>query len=111
MALESWYHLDALEGREQETEAIAAECLAAGEPLFASYARVYRARLMVDAGNRNEAAIYLGRFMADITDWDLGQVSVGQPVRMVFRVRGRDAQRGMVRYFWKAAPLAGTGEH
>ncbi len=52
-----------------------------------------------------------GRFMADITDWDLGQVSVGQPVRMVFRVRGRDAQRGMVRYFWKAAPLAGTGEH
>lgn len=52
-----------------------------------------------------------GRFVADITDWDLGKVEVGQPVRMVFRVRGRDAQRGMVRYFWKAAPLAGTGEH
>lgn len=52
-----------------------------------------------------------GRFVADITDWDLGQVHVGQPVRMVFRVRGRDEQRGMVRYFWKAAPLAGAGEH
>ena len=51
-----------------------------------------------------------GRFMADITDWDLGQVSVGQPVRMVFRVRGRDAQRGMIRYFWKAAPLATAKE-
>ncbi len=52
-----------------------------------------------------------GRFVADITDWDLGQVEVGQPVRMVFRVRGRDAQRGMVRYFWKAAPLSGAGEN
>ena len=48
--------------------------------------------------------------MADITDWDLGQVSVGQPVRMVFRVRGRDPQRGMIRYFWKAAPLATAKE-
>ncbi|MEW6167181.1 MAG: 3-oxoacyl-[acyl-carrier-protein] synthase III C-terminal domain-containing protein [Pseudomonadota bacterium] len=51
-----------------------------------------------------------GRFMADITDWDFGQVSVGQPVRMVFRVRGRDPQRGMIRYFWKAAPLATVKE-
>lgn len=51
-----------------------------------------------------------GRFMADITDWDAGQVSVGQPVRMVFRVRGRDPERGMIRYFWKAAPLAAAGE-
>ena len=51
-----------------------------------------------------------GRFVADITDWDAGQVAVGQPVRMVFRVRGRDEQRGMIRYFWKAAPLAVTGE-
>lgn len=47
-----------------------------------------------------------GRFMADITDWDVGKVDVGEPVRMVFRVRGRDPQRGMIRYFWKAAPLA-----
>jgi 3-hydroxy-3-methylglutaryl CoA synthase len=51
-----------------------------------------------------------GRFMADITDWDLGQVAVGQAVRMVFRVRGRDPQRGMIRYFWKAAPLAAARE-
>ncbi len=51
-----------------------------------------------------------GRFVADITDWDLGKVEVGQAVRMVFRIRGHDAQRGMVRYFWKAAPMASTGE-
>ncbi len=51
-----------------------------------------------------------GRFVADITDWDMGKVEIGQPVRMVFRVRGRDPQRGMIRYFWKAAPIAGAGE-
>lgn len=50
-----------------------------------------------------------GRFVADITDWDQGQVQVGQRVRMVFRIHGRDEQRGMVRYFWKAAPLAANG--
>ena len=66
LVLESWYNLDLLEGREAETDAIAAECLAAGEPLFASFARVYRARQMVDDGNRNEAAIFLNRHMADI---------------------------------------------
>lgn len=66
MALESWYHLDALEGREKETEAIASGCLAADEPLFASFARINRARQMVDEGKRNEAAIYLNGFMAEI---------------------------------------------
>ena len=66
MALESWYHLDALEGRARETDAIAEECMAAGEPLFANYARIYRARLMVDEGERNEAAIYLSGHMQDI---------------------------------------------
>ena len=45
-----------------------------------------------------------GRLMADFTDVDVGKVGVGMPMRMVFRVRERDTQRGFVRYFWKAAP-------
>lgn len=47
-----------------------------------------------------------GRFMADFTDYDVGGVKVGMPVRMVFRIKGFDEARGMVRYFWKAAPAA-----
>ena len=45
-----------------------------------------------------------GRLMADFTDVDRGGVEVGMNMRMVFRVKERDAQRGFVRYFWKAAP-------
>ncbi len=51
-----------------------------------------------------------GRFMADFTDCDVGGVAVGMPVRMVFRIRGVDEARGMVRYFWKAAPVKGPNE-
>ena len=42
--------------------------------------------------------------MADFTDVDRGAVEVGMDMRMVFRIKERDAQRGFVRYFWKAAP-------
>jgi len=45
-----------------------------------------------------------GRLMADLTDVDVGQVDVGMPLRMVFRVRERDGDRGFTKYFWKAAP-------
>lgn len=45
-----------------------------------------------------------GRMMADFTDIDPQTLEVGLPVRMVFRVKDFDAQRGFVRYFWKAAP-------
>ncbi len=45
-----------------------------------------------------------GRLMADMTDVDEGGVAVGMPVRMVFRVKARDADRGFTAYFWKAAP-------
>ncbi len=45
-----------------------------------------------------------GRLMADFTDVDRGKVEVGMNMRMVFRVKERDVQRGFVRYFWKAAP-------
>jgi 3-hydroxy-3-methylglutaryl CoA synthase len=48
-----------------------------------------------------------GRMMADFADVDDGQVEVGMPMRMMFRVKEHDATRGFVRYFWKAAP-AGT---
>jgi uncharacterized OB-fold protein len=42
--------------------------------------------------------------MADLTDVDVGGVSVGMPMRMVFRVKDRDERRGFTKYFWKAAP-------
>ncbi len=47
-----------------------------------------------------------GRFMADITDVEVGDVAVGMAVRMVFRIKEVDEQRGFTRYFWKAAPAA-----
>jgi len=45
-----------------------------------------------------------GRLMADLTDVDVGGVEVGMPMRMVFRVKEHDNQRGFTKYFWKAAP-------
>jgi 3-hydroxy-3-methylglutaryl CoA synthase len=50
-----------------------------------------------------------GRFVADITDHDPGNVEVGMAVRMVFRLKHFDQQRGFKRYFWKAAPIAALG--
>ena len=48
-----------------------------------------------------------GRLMADITDADAGAIEVGMPLRMVFRVKEFDEQRGFTKYFWKAAPESG----
>ena len=45
-----------------------------------------------------------GRLMADLTDVDVGGVEVGMPMRMMFRVKEHDDQRGFTKYFWKAAP-------
>ena len=42
--------------------------------------------------------------MADFTDVDVGEVQVGDPMRMVFRVKAHDDKRGFNKYFWKAAP-------
>lgn len=47
-----------------------------------------------------------GRMMMDFTDVELGKVTVGMPMRMVFRIKDQDQQRGFTRYFWKAAPVA-----
>ncbi len=45
-----------------------------------------------------------GRMMADFADVDPATLDVGTPVRMVFRIKDIDSQRGFVRYFWKAVP-------
>jgi hydroxymethylglutaryl-CoA synthase len=45
-----------------------------------------------------------GRMVADFTDMDAGDVAVGQPLRMMFRIRATDQIRGFKRYFWKAVP-------
>ncbi len=47
-----------------------------------------------------------GRMMVDFTDVDVGKVDVGMPMRMVFRIKEVDPQRGFTKYFWKAAPAA-----
>ncbi len=43
--------------------------------------------------------------MLEFTDFDPGQVQVGDAVRLVFRIKDLDAQRNFRRYFWKPAPL------
>ena len=45
-----------------------------------------------------------GRMMLDFTDVDADALEVGQSMRMMFRVKDHDTQRGFTRYFWKAAP-------
>lgn len=47
-----------------------------------------------------------GRWMMDFTDIDADQLAVGQAMRMMFRIKDIDTQRGFRRYFWKAAPAA-----
>jgi 3-hydroxy-3-methylglutaryl CoA synthase len=46
-----------------------------------------------------------GRWMMDFTDVEADQLEVGRAMRMVFRIKDVDAQRGFRRYFWKAAPV------
>lgn len=46
-----------------------------------------------------------GRLMIDFTNVKADGVAVGSPMRMVFRVKDHDRQRGYTRYFWKAAPV------
>ena len=45
-----------------------------------------------------------GRLMIDFTDCDATSVDVAAPMRMMFRIKDYDPQRGFTRYFWKAAP-------
>lgn len=45
-----------------------------------------------------------GRILADFTDCELGDVKVGKFVKMAFRKRYHDKERGFHGYFWKAIP-------
>lgn len=46
-----------------------------------------------------------GRLMADFTDIDPDQdLEVGMPMKLMFRVKDHDKNRGFRRYFWKATP-------
>jgi 3-hydroxy-3-methylglutaryl CoA synthase len=45
-----------------------------------------------------------GRMLMDFTEVDPTSMDVGLPVKMVFRIKDADPNRGFVRYFWKAAP-------
>lgn len=47
-----------------------------------------------------------GRWMMDFTDIEADDLTVGREMRMMFRIKDIDAQRGFRRYFWKAAPIA-----
>ena len=49
-----------------------------------------------------------GRLMADFTDCRLEDIQVGLPVRMEFKRKGVDKERGFSNYFWKAVPIPGT---
>jgi len=47
-----------------------------------------------------------GRIMIDFTDVQAERgLTVGMPMRLVFRVRDYDHRRGFRRYYWKAAPV------
>jgi len=43
-----------------------------------------------------------GRLMVDFTDVDRDRFDIGAPVRMQFRIREFDEERGFRKYFWKA---------
>lgn len=42
--------------------------------------------------------------MLEFTDFEPGSVTVGDEVRLVYRVKDRDEKRNFHRYFWKPAP-------
>lgn len=46
-----------------------------------------------------------GRMVAEFADVDAELIEVGRPMRMMFRIKAVDEQRGFTKYFWKAAPV------
>jgi hydroxymethylglutaryl-CoA synthase len=46
-----------------------------------------------------------GRIFIDMTDCELGNLTVGMPVSMSFRRKYKDPQRGFYGYYWKAVPV------
>ncbi len=51
-----------------------------------------------------------GRLYLDITDGDLNTLEMGALVKMSYRRRYENKQRGVYAYFWKACPLPNTTE-
>lgn len=47
-----------------------------------------------------------GRMTVEFADVDGVEIDVGQPMRMMFRIKAVDERRHFFRYFWKAAPSA-----
>ncbi|PQM26984.1 3-hydroxy-3-methylglutaryl CoA synthase [Sphingopyxis lindanitolerans] len=45
-----------------------------------------------------------GRMTVDFTDVDPDTLEIGQPMRMMFRLKRHDVERGFKHYFWKAVP-------
>jgi 3-hydroxy-3-methylglutaryl CoA synthase len=50
------------------------------------------------------------RVLMEIVDVGPAGIEAGAEVRMVYRIREKDRQRGYNRYFWKATPVAAQGE-
>ena len=46
--------------------------------------------------------------MMEFTDVSPGELSVGMPVNLRFRVKDVDERRGFKRYFWKPVPREGS---
>lgn len=46
-----------------------------------------------------------GRVLMEFADTDPGELGVGLPLRMVYRIKDFDRLRGFRRYFWKATPV------
>ena len=46
-----------------------------------------------------------GRMIMDFTDCDLDEVEVGVPMKLSFRKKFHDKDRGFTGYFWKAVPV------
>ena len=51
-----------------------------------------------------------GRAVMDFTDCELDDIRVGLPVKMAFKRKGVDKERGFVNYFWKAVPVPGADQ-
>jgi 3-hydroxy-3-methylglutaryl CoA synthase len=51
-----------------------------------------------------------GRCMIDFIDVAPDDLHVGQEMRLVYRIKEIDDQRGFRRYFWKATPVADTAK-
>jgi uncharacterized OB-fold protein len=45
-----------------------------------------------------------GRLTAEFVDVEQGDVEVGAPMRMMFRIKAVDESRSFIKYFWKAVP-------